>query len=183
MKNTKTTDKIKTRIIASILTVITIISVISAATVSASAAFAEEVIDKAAYNVSLTAIGEYVPGGKLIAPALEAIFGSFMDNGPSLGDISKDISDMRSEMNTQFNEVKNQMKNYTEAIENKIVDQTVISDKGAGSAIFLHCLGPNKPFTGGCVAIPENQMKIVMQNVKPDCKVVIDSLDHLGGSF
>ena len=54
---------------------------------------------------------------------------------------------------------------------------------GAGSAIFLHCLGPNKPFTGGCVAIPENQMKIVMQNVKPDCKVVIDSLDHLGGSF
>ena len=54
---------------------------------------------------------------------------------------------------------------------------------GAGSAIFLHCLGPNKPFTGGCVAIPENQMKIVMQNVKPDCKVVIDSLDNLGGSF
>ncbi|MBQ3284763.1 MAG: L,D-transpeptidase family protein [Ruminococcus sp.] len=54
---------------------------------------------------------------------------------------------------------------------------------GAGSAIFLHCLGPNKPFTGGCIAIPENQMKAVMQNVKPDCKVVIDSLDNLGGEF
>ena len=53
----------------------------------------------------------------------------------------------------------------------------------AGSAIFLHCLGPNKPFTGGCVAIPENQMKFVMQNVKPDCKVVIDSLEKLGGQF
>lgn len=53
----------------------------------------------------------------------------------------------------------------------------------AGSAIFLHCLGPSKPFTGGCVAIPENQMKIVMQNVRPDCKVVINTLDALGGSF
>ena len=54
---------------------------------------------------------------------------------------------------------------------------------GAGSAIFLHCLGPNKPYTGGCVAIPEEQMKVVMQNVKPDCVVIIDSLDNLGGSF
>ena len=53
----------------------------------------------------------------------------------------------------------------------------------AGSAIFLHCLGPNKPYTGGCVAIPENQMKLVMQKVKPDCAVIIDSLEHLGGSF
>ncbi|MBQ3416863.1 MAG: L,D-transpeptidase family protein [Ruminococcus sp.] len=53
----------------------------------------------------------------------------------------------------------------------------------AGSAIFLHCLGPSKPFTGGCVAIPENQMKIVMQNVKPNCVVVIDSLDNFGGEF
>ncbi len=51
----------------------------------------------------------------------------------------------------------------------------------AGSAIFLHCLGPNKPYTGGCVAIPENQMKFVMQNVKPNCAVVIDSLEKLGG--
>ena len=38
---------------------------------------------------------------------------------------------------------------------------------GAGSAIFLHCLGPNKPFTGGCV----------------DCAVVIDTLQNLGGDF
>lgn len=56
-------------------------------------------------------------------------------------------------------------------------------DTVAGSAIFLHCLGPNKPFTGGCVAIPENQMKLVMQRVSPDCVVVIDSLENLGGKF
>ncbi|MCR5103019.1 MAG: L,D-transpeptidase family protein [Eubacterium sp.] len=54
---------------------------------------------------------------------------------------------------------------------------------GLGSAIFLHCLGPYKPYTGGCIAIPENQMKFVMQHVDPDCVVVIDTLDNLGGSF
>ena len=50
---------------------------------------------------------------------------------------------------------------------------------GAGSAIFLHCLGAVKPYTGGCVAIPEDKMLFVMQNVDPDCVVVIDSLQVL----
>ena len=50
---------------------------------------------------------------------------------------------------------------------------------GKGSAIFLHCLGPQKPYTGGCVAIPENIMIKVMQNVQPDCVVVIDSLEKI----
>ena len=54
---------------------------------------------------------------------------------------------------------------------------------GRGSAIFLHCLGPMKPYTGGCVAIPENLMKQVMQRVQPDCVVVIDTLENMGGSF
>ena len=54
---------------------------------------------------------------------------------------------------------------------------------GKGSAIFLHCLGPVKPYTGGCVAIPEDKMRFVMQMVRPDCVVVIDSLEKLGGSF
>ena len=36
---------------------------------------------------------------------------------------------------------------------------------GLGSAIFLHCFGPAKPFTGGCVAIPEAYMKQFMQIV------------------
>ena len=54
---------------------------------------------------------------------------------------------------------------------------------GAGSAIFLHCLGDRKPRTGGCVAIPMDQMYFVMQHVDPSCVVVIDSLENLGGEF
>ena len=50
-------------------------------------------------------------------------------------------------------------------------------EPGAGSAIFLHCFGDYKPYTGGCVAIPESEMKTVLQNVRPDCVVVIDSLE------
>ena len=51
---------------------------------------------------------------------------------------------------------------------------------GRGSAIFLHCLGPVKPYTGGCVAVPENIMKLIMQQAQPDCVVVIDLLENLG---
>ena len=54
---------------------------------------------------------------------------------------------------------------------------------GRGSAIFLHCLGPAKPWTGGCVAVPENIMKLIMRNVREDCVVVIDTLENLGGSL
>ena len=52
---------------------------------------------------------------------------------------------------------------------------------GRGSAIFLHCFGGVKPYTGGCVALPENMMKLVMQRVQPDCVVVIDTYKHLTG--
>ena len=54
---------------------------------------------------------------------------------------------------------------------------------GLGSAIFLHCFGPNKPFTGGCVAIPTGKMRFVMQKVRPDCVVVIDTMEKLGAKF
>ena len=54
---------------------------------------------------------------------------------------------------------------------------------GRGSAIFLHCFGPQKPYTGGCVALPENIMKLVMQKVHEDCVVVIGTLDGMNGSF
>ena len=54
---------------------------------------------------------------------------------------------------------------------------------GRGSAIFLHCFGPAKPYTGGCVAIPEYIMKMVMQRVSPDCVVVIGTMESLGASF
>ena len=50
---------------------------------------------------------------------------------------------------------------------------------GKGSAIFLHCFGPDKPYTGGCVAIPREQMVRVMRNLDEDCVVVIDSLENL----
>ena len=50
---------------------------------------------------------------------------------------------------------------------------------GKGTALFLHCLGPMKPYTGGCVAIPEDKMRTVMQNVDKDCVVVIDSLEDI----
>ena len=54
---------------------------------------------------------------------------------------------------------------------------------GRGSAIFLHCFGPAKPYTGGCVAVPENIMKLIMQNVREDCVVVIDIFENLGAGF
>lgn len=54
---------------------------------------------------------------------------------------------------------------------------------GRGSAIFLHSFGPTKPYTGGCVALPEYMMKMVMTNVDPDCVVVIDTLDNMGGAL
>ena len=54
---------------------------------------------------------------------------------------------------------------------------------GRGSAIFLHCFGAAKPQTGGCVALPEYIMKQVMQRVREDCVVVIDTMENLGGSF
>lgn len=53
---------------------------------------------------------------------------------------------------------------------------------GRGSAIFLHCFGTVKPYTGGCVSVPENIMKLIMKRVDPDCVVVIDTVGALTGS-
>ena len=51
---------------------------------------------------------------------------------------------------------------------------------GKGSAIFLHCYTKNK-FTGGCVAISEDDMRTVIQRVKPGCVVVMDSHKRIKG--
>lgn len=56
-------------------------------------------------------------------------------------------------------------------------------EKGKGSAIFLHCLGPYKPYTGGCVAIPQDKVITAMQNVKKDCVVVIDTLKNIAPDY
>lgn len=55
--------------------------------------------------------------------------------------------------------------------------------EGKGSAIFLHCLGPNKPYTGGCVAIPQDKMITAMKYVKKDCVVVIDELKKIAPDY
>ena len=52
---------------------------------------------------------------------------------------------------------------------------------GLGSAIFLHCLAPAKPFTGGCVSIPEDHMRFVMQKVDGSTAFVIDTYEALSG--
>ena len=54
---------------------------------------------------------------------------------------------------------------------------------GRGSAIFLHCFGPQKPFTGGCVAVPEYTMQQIMRRVREDCVVVIGTMEDLSASF
>ena len=54
---------------------------------------------------------------------------------------------------------------------------------GRGSAIFLHCFGPQKPWTGGCVAVPKDVMLRVMRSVRADCVVVIGTFEGLGASW
>ena len=54
---------------------------------------------------------------------------------------------------------------------------------GKGSAIFLHCFGPTKPYTGGCVAVPEYTMQAVLKRVQKDCVVVIDTLENMHGEL
>ena len=50
---------------------------------------------------------------------------------------------------------------------------------GKGPAIFPHRMAPAKPYTGGCVAIPENEMRFVMETVRPDCLAGIDSWQNI----
>ena len=42
---------------------------------------------------------------------------------------------------------------------------------GKGSAVFLHCQRGNS--TGGCVAIPKDKMKYILQRIKPGARIVI----------
>ena len=52
---------------------------------------------------------------------------------------------------------------------------------GLGSALFLHCFGRYNPYTGGCVAIPETQMRRVMQWIRPGCVIVIGTKKQFEG--
>ncbi len=47
---------------------------------------------------------------------------------------------------------------------------------GAGSAIFLHCL----PTGGaGCIAVPESDMRMILQRIQPGCRIYIDTADRI----
>ena len=133
----KNTSRIKIRIIAGILSAITIISVGTVAMASASAATlpstgdkASDIVINAGYQAGLAAIKLGIPGGTAIAPMLDSIIGSFMPKGPSLTDINSNINELRSEISTQFAEVKKQITDSTNAVEKKIVNQSVIAEKG-----------------------------------------------------
>lgn len=52
-----------------------------------------------------------------------------------------------------------------------------------GFAFFLHSFRVNRPYTGGCVAVPESVMKFIMQHIKDGCKISIDSLKNFGGDL
>ncbi|MBE8955137.1 MAG: L,D-transpeptidase family protein [Quinella sp. 2Q5] len=54
---------------------------------------------------------------------------------------------------------------------------------GRGAALFMHCFGPINPWTLGCVALPEEKMRFVMQHIKSGCVCVIDSLEGMGGKL
>ena len=52
-----------------------------------------------------------------------------------------------------------------------------------GFAFFFHCFRVNRTYTGGCVGVPENIMKFIMQRIKPGCRITIDSLENMNGDL
>lgn len=86
-------------------------------------------------------IETFVPKGKLISAALNAIIGSFLlqpgDKGFSLDEIKEDIASLRDVVVEQYQELKNEIASLAEAqreiaekLETKITDQTTIAQKG-----------------------------------------------------
>ena len=48
-----------------------------------------------------------------------------------------------------------------------------------GSAIFLHCMGPNSFYTAGCVSVPADAMVYLVRHLKPEARILIDTEDNL----
>lgn len=44
---------------------------------------------------------------------------------------------------------------------------------GRGSAIFLHGLDPKKDWTSGCIAIPQEQVKLLVQEIDADARIAV----------
>lgn len=57
------------------------------------------------------------------------------------------------------------------------VDYNTDCEKGAGSAIFLHCFSGGA--TSGCIAIPEENMVSILQNIKKGCVILIDDAANI----
>lgn len=55
--------------------------------------------------------------------------------------------------------------------------------KEKGFAFFFHSFRVNRPYTGGCVAVPEDIMKFIMQHIEPGCKITLDTLKNFGGDL
>lgn len=137
---------LKTRIFAAILSVTTVLSVsamalttASAATISTGESTADTFVNTS-YQVGLSAIRSFVPGGQMIAAGVDTLLGSLLSSGTSLGDINKNINQLREEISAEFNEVKKQISDSTNEIENKIVDQTIISNKGTSFDTLMTAL-------------------------------------------
>lgn len=52
---------------------------------------------------------------------------------------------------------------------------------GAGSAVFLHCVSEEGTPTAGCIAIPEVYMKKLIQEVEPQCVLIVDKAENILG--
>ena len=83
--------------------------------------------DQMAFDGAKYLIENYVPGGSVITTAIDWLFDTKQDDGPSLSDIKDGLDSLRDEVNTQFKEIENQISDLQKqqealgiAIENQI---------------------------------------------------------------
>ena len=58
------------------------------------------------------------------------------------------------------------------------IDYNKECEPGKGSAIFFHCAGANT-YTGGCVAVSEENMVKIMNTLEPGARIIIDYIPGL----
>ncbi|MCR4611107.1 MAG: hypothetical protein K5644_04330 [Lachnospiraceae bacterium] len=94
----------------------------------------------------------------------------------------------------RYNELVNtmQIKNLNTEISKHIFDHEYAyqfcfdigfneeADPERDFGIFIHCLSPDKPYTDGGIAIPEDIMKLATSNALKGDVVIIDTAENLG---